>query len=110
MELPSTRPSGGKPTSRTSRNSLTDRSDVKIAPGRPGRSSARRRIASCGTPCNPRSVLFWSVIVLLGWPYCLGLVWCPAGPGLSDYRAQRVREAGCGGHHRSEERRVGEEC
>src|SRR5215469_18501857 len=35
-----------------------------MEPGRPGCSSARRRIASCGTPCTPRSVEVWSVIVL----------------------------------------------
>src|SRR5215469_12420625 len=66
IEVPRTRPTGRKPTSLTSRNSLTDRSDVKIAPGRPGRSSASRRIASCGTPCTSRSVPCCSVIALLG--------------------------------------------
>src|SRR5215469_4594334 len=50
MELPRTRPSGRKPTSRTSRNSLTERSDVKIDPALPGCSSASRRIASAGIP------------------------------------------------------------
>src|ERR1700676_423857 len=65
MELPRTRPSGRNPTSRTSRNSLTDRSEVKIDPGRPGCSSARRRMASCGTPAASSSVAMfcWSVIV-----------------------------------------------
>src|SRR3984957_1129172 len=69
MELPSTSPSGRNPTSRTSRNSLTDRSEVKMPPGWPGRSSASRFMASCGTPLT--STLPWapfwfrSVIVLL---------------------------------------------
>src|SRR5271165_5430746 len=64
MEVPSTRPTGRKPTSRTSRNSLTERSEVKIEPGWPGRSSASLRIASCGTPCTSRSVLCWSLMLL----------------------------------------------
>src|SRR5215469_13412787 len=50
MELPRTSPSGRKPASRTSKNSLTVRSEVKIDPALPGCSSASRRIASCGTP------------------------------------------------------------
>src|SRR5579871_589370 len=66
MELPSTSPSGRNPASRTSRNSLTDRSEVKMAPGLPGVSSARRASASCGTPAALSSVEVWSVIVLLG--------------------------------------------
>src|SRR6516164_8276621 len=66
MELPSTSPSGRNPASRTSRNSLTDRSEVKIAPGVPGFSSASRRSASCGTPAALSSVEVCSVIVLLG--------------------------------------------
>src|SRR6516225_588777 len=66
MELPSTRPSGRNPASRTSRNSLTDRSEVKMDPGWPGFSSARRASASCGTPAALSSVEVWSVIVLLG--------------------------------------------
>src|SRR6478609_11532548 len=45
---PSTSPSGRKPASRTSRNSLTDRSLVNRLVGWPGRISARRRIASSG--------------------------------------------------------------
>src|SRR5260370_13233722 len=66
MELPSTSPSGRNPASRTSRNSLTDRSEVKMEPGLPGFSSARRASASCGTPAALSSVEVWSVIVLLG--------------------------------------------
>src|SRR5436305_995577 len=50
MELPNTSPTGRKPASRTSRNSLTDRSDVNNAVGWPGRIAASRRIASSGTP------------------------------------------------------------
>src|SRR5215469_3524647 len=65
MELPSTSPTGRKPTSRTSRNSFTDRSEVKIAPGCPGLSSASLRIASCGTPSTSRSLPCCSVIALL---------------------------------------------
>src|SRR5271166_4320960 len=66
MDVPSTRPTGRKPTSRTSRNSFTDRSEVKMLPARPGSSSARRRMASCGTPAAPSSSeTFWSVIRLL---------------------------------------------
>src|SRR5215470_17976877 len=66
MELPSTSPSGRNPASRTSRNSLTDRSEVKIAPGFPGCSSARRRMASWGTPAASSCAwAFWSFIVLL---------------------------------------------
>src|SRR6266700_868155 len=66
MEVPSTSPSGRNPASRTSRNSLTDRSEVKMEPGLPGFSSARRASASCGTPAAFSSVEVWSVIVLLG--------------------------------------------
>src|ERR1700729_796782 len=62
MDEPSTRPSGLKPTPRTSRNSFTDRSEVKIEPALPGCSSASRLIASCGTPAAPRSVVCWLVI------------------------------------------------
>src|SRR6185369_5779841 len=69
MELPRTSPSGRNPASLTSRNSLTDRSEVKIDPACPGRSSASRAMASCGTPSAAKSApccsLFWSVIVLL---------------------------------------------
>src|SRR3984885_8708898 len=80
MELPRTRPSGRNPTSRTSRNSLTDRSDVKIEPGLPGRSSARRRIASWGTPSRVRSAEVWSVIWI---PWCSCLVWSLVVPRAS---------------------------
>src|SRR5215471_12125064 len=62
MDEPSTRPSGRNPASRTSRNSFTDRSEVKIDPALPGCSSERRLIASCGTPAAPRSVICWLVI------------------------------------------------
>src|SRR5580692_1612588 len=64
MELPSTRPSGRNPTSRTSRNSLTDRSEVKIEPALPGSSSARRRMASCGTPAASSSVAMFPCSVM----------------------------------------------
>src|SRR5271163_4743487 len=57
MDVPSTRPSGRKPASRTSRNSLTDKSEVKIDPALPGCSSERRLMASLGTPAALRSVL-----------------------------------------------------
>src|SRR6476469_147387 len=57
MELPRTSPSGRNPASRTSRNSLTDRSLVNRDPGEPGRSSARRAIASAGTPWATGSVI-----------------------------------------------------
>src|ERR1700761_9434211 len=65
MDEPSTSPSGLKPTSRTSRNSLTDRSEVKIDPALPGCSSESRLMASCGTPAAPRSVVCWLVIDVL---------------------------------------------
>src|SRR4249919_2848103 len=50
MLEPSTSPSGRNPASRTSRNSLTDRSEVNRLVAWPGRISARRRIASSGMP------------------------------------------------------------
>src|SRR6201996_3984364 len=65
MDEPSTRPSGRKPTSRTRRNSLTDRSEVKIDPALPGWSSASRLIASCGTPAASKSLICWLVIDVL---------------------------------------------
>src|SRR6266851_7966770 len=80
MELPSTSPSGRNPASRTSRNSLTDRSDVKIAPALPGVSSASRLIASCGTPIAPKSAACWSVMLLLG----LGGTCSPAWSDLAE--------------------------
>src|SRR6185312_11510240 len=97
MELPSTSPSGRNPASRTSRNSLTDRSEVKMAPGLPGVSSAKRASASWGTPAALSSVEVWSVIVLLGsasWtaPYS-GAQLDPGG--LAALRVQRQdRQAG----------------
>src|SRR5215468_7090437 len=98
MELPSTRPSGRNPASRTSRNSLTDRSEVKMAPGLPGFSSARRATASCGTPAALSSVEVWSVIVLLRSAWC-GLCPCsgaqPDPGGLTALRVKRQdRQAG----------------
>src|SRR5215472_9488442 len=92
MELPRTRPTGRKPTSLTSRNSLTDRSEVKMAPGRPGRSSASRRMASCGTPCTSRSVPCCSVIALLGFrltQHGSGSWTEPDPRGLAPLRVQR---------------------
>src|ERR1700744_889026 len=65
MDEPSTSPSGLKPTSRTSRNSLTDRSEVKIDPALPGCSSESRLIASCGTPAAPKSICWLVINVLL---------------------------------------------
>src|SRR5487761_227997 len=65
MALPSTRPSGRNPASRTSRNSLTDRSEVKIDPALPGCSSCSRLIASWGTPAASKSVICWLVIDVL---------------------------------------------
>src|SRR5487761_197111 len=65
MALPSTRPSGRNPASRTSRNSLTDRSEVKIDPALPGCSSESRLIASCGTPAASKSLICWLVIDVL---------------------------------------------
>src|ERR1700691_4886781 len=80
MELPRTRPSGRPPTWRTSTNSLPDASDVKIEPALPGRNSARRRIASWGTPSRVRSAEVWSVI----WtPWCSCLVWSLVVPRAS---------------------------
>src|SRR5579862_5239880 len=64
MELPRTRPSGRNPTSRTSRNSLTDRSEVKIEPALPGCSSARRAMASRGTPAASSSVAMFACSVM----------------------------------------------
>src|SRR6201992_3675637 len=65
MDEPSTSPRGRKPTSRTSRNSFTDRSEVKIDPALPGCSSWSRLIASCGTPAAPRSICWLVIDVLL---------------------------------------------
>ena len=45
--------------------SVATPSEVKIAPGLPGCSSARRRMASCGTPAASRLTGVCSVIVLL---------------------------------------------
>src|SRR5215468_11524882 len=100
MELPSTSPSGRNPASRTSRNSLTERSDVKIAPGLPGWSSARRRMASCGTPAAPRSTGICSVIVSLR--YGSGLSAPEPHPGhLPPLRVERENgEAARPGRHR----------
>src|SRR5215472_18127810 len=92
MELPRTRPTGRNPTSLTSRNSLTDRSEVKMAPGWPGRSSASLRIASCGTPSTSRSVPCCSVIALLGFrwtQHCSGSGAEPDPRGLAPLRVQR---------------------
>src|SRR5215470_3665002 len=96
MELPSTSPSGRNPASRTSRNSLTDRSEVKIAPGLPGCSSARRLSASSGTPAALSSVLVWSVIVLLGSTWLRpGLRGQPDPGSLAPLRVERQdRQAG----------------
>src|SRR5215469_1226739 len=92
MELPSTRPTGRKPTSLTSRNSFTDKSEVKMAPGWPGRSSASLRIASCGTPSTSRLVPCSSVIALLGFQltqHCSGSGAEPYSRGLAPLRIQR---------------------
>src|SRR5712691_10264038 len=62
MDVPSTSPSGRKPACRTSRNSLTVRSDVKIEPGLPGCSSASRAMASCGTPTLCGSIAVISIL------------------------------------------------
>src|SRR3984885_3861750 len=95
MELPSTRPSGRNPTSRTSRNSFTDRSEVNRPPGRPGRSSARRRRASCGTPSTLSSALCFS----LGSELCWSVIVSPhpahaASPG--GYRPPASQPHPCG--------------
>src|SRR5579884_1659282 len=76
MELPMTSPTGSKPASRTSRNSLIERSLVNRPrlPSPPRISTRRRRAASGSPSCEPGvyGIVFFSACLAVGrrplWP------------------------------------------